>query len=185
MSLAPDSDFPCLLDRILGAGGGPNARYRGITLGEYRQAVLRDLKWLLNSPQAPRFDRCLTREPIETASLHDRDEQLRTEDNPRGYLYPYVRQSVLNYGFRSLAGLLTQGMDAVELERELREAIIHFEPRFIPQSVQVKLASEQFAEGKLAFVIKAQLWALPHVEPVQFRSEYDLETGGCAVSDEL
>ncbi|HEV7405132.1 MAG TPA: type VI secretion system baseplate subunit TssE [Chthoniobacteraceae bacterium] len=178
----PDSDFPCLLDRIIGTGEG--MRDRGISLADYRKAVLRDLKWLLNSPPSPRFERVFTARPIEGASLHDRDDQLRDEENPRGWLFPYVRKSVLNYGFRSLAGLVTKGLDPVELERDLREAIITFEPRFIPQSVVVKISRERFEAGKVVFEIKAKLWALPHIEPVQFRSELDLETGACAIQDE-
>lgn len=183
MSFSPDSEYPCLLDRILGASEGTSSRRRNMTLGEYRAAVLRDLKWLLNSPQSPDPARCLTWAPLDTESLHARDENLRSSENLRGYRYPFVRNSVLNYGTRSLAGLITQGMDTVELERELKEAIIHFEPRFIRSSVTVKLAQDHLETGKLAFEVTARLWALPHAEPVRFRSAYDLETGGCTIKD--
>jgi type VI secretion system protein ImpF len=193
MNSASDSKYPCLLDRLL----GPNARWSRhraaidaksrlsqhptpMTPADYREAVLRDLKWLLNSPQPLRPERCLIGGDPEEASPHDRDDTLRTPENPRGYFFPFVRQSVLNYGAVSLTGIHGQGLDTEECARELREVIINFEPRFIPETVQVEVVDDPKA-GTLVFSVSAHLWALPHPEPVRFRSEFDLERGGCKI----
>lgn len=148
--------LPCLLDRLIDEAPlvkiDPQQR-RGISLQEYRAAVLRDLRWLLNSPQH------LSREGI-------RD-------------YPEVARSVLNYGTRNIAGLVTGGLNETELENGIRDSILDFEPRIVPESLSVKVVRESMDQGKLAFEINGHLWALPHAERISFRTEIDLETGTC------
>ncbi|HEY3897600.1 MAG TPA: type VI secretion system baseplate subunit TssE [Chthoniobacter sp.] len=182
MSFSPESEYPCLLDRIVSAGASGWRERKPITFGEYRAAVFRDLKWLLNSPQFPRPNR-LDRPPMETGTPHDCDEHLRAEGNRRGYRYPFVRKSVLNYGVRSLTGMNTQGMNIVELENELKEAIIYFEPRLDPASLSVKLVEDHARPGTLGFEMKGWLRALPHTEAIFLRSEFDLESGNCTIKD--
>jgi type VI secretion system protein ImpF len=185
MISSPEREYPCLLDRIMGPSARSSSSVGGMTPAEYRKAVLRDLKWLLNSPQYLRPDRCLTWGARQEATPHDRDDNLRSSENPQGYLYPFVRESVVNYGSRSLAGTLIKGSDPVELERDIREAIITFEPRLIAETVSVKISMDQFEVGTLAFNVSGQLWALPHPEPLHFRSEFDLESGGCAIKEKI
>lgn len=154
-----EARLPCLLDRLIdeapGQSVGPSAR-RAVHLKEYRVAVLRDLRWLLNSPRQ-----------LDNAALYD---------------YPEVAKSVLNFGVRDLAGLTSSTLDPLQIEAELRDAILHFEPRIIPDSLQVRLVHDAAEEGKIAFEINGQLWALPHAERILFRTEMDLETGSCDLS---
>lgn len=154
-----ESRLPCLLDRLIdeapGQAVGPSQR-RSVSLKEYRVAVLRDLRWLLNSPRH-----------LKTEALYD---------------YPEVARSVLNYGTRDLAGLTSSAFDPLEIESELRDAILHFEPRIIPDSLQVRLIHDAAEDGKIAFEINGQLWALPYAERILFRTEMDLETGACELS---
>ncbi|MEN3942416.1 type VI secretion system baseplate subunit TssE [Prosthecobacter sp. SYSU 5D2] len=154
-----ESRLPCLLDRLIdeapGQAVGPSHR-RSISLKEYRMAVLRDLRWLLNSPRH-----------LKTEALYD---------------YPEVARSVLNFGTRDLAGLTSSAFDPLEIESELRDAILHFEPRIIPDSLQVRLIHDAADDGKIAFEINGQLWALPYAERILFRTEMDLETGACELS---
>lgn len=153
------SRLPCLLDRLIdespSQSTGP-AVGRGVSLKEYRIAVLRDLRWLLNSPRH-----------LKTEELYD---------------YPEVAKSVLNYGTRDLAGLTSSVLDPIEIETELRDTILEFEPRIIPDSLQVRLVDGAGEDGKIAFEINGQLWALPHAERILFRTEMDLETGTCELS---
>ncbi len=159
MTEEAESRLPCLLDRLIdedpGQSVGPTQR-RSISLKEYRVAVLRDLRWLLNSPK-----------------------HLKSEDI---YDYPDAARSVLNYGTRDLAGLTSSVLDPLEIESELRDAILDFEPRIIPDSLQVRLIHDAALDGKIAFEINGQLWALPYAERILFRTEMDLETGACELS---
>ena len=90
--------------------------------------------------------------------------------------------SVLNYGTRDLAGMTSNSFDELALERDLRDAILAFEPRIIADSLQVRLSRDAASDGKIAFEIDGQLWALPYAERVMFRTEMDLETGVCELS---
>lgn len=155
-----ESRLPCLFDRLVDEAPAQkmdlHRQRRAITLPEYRAAVLRDLRWLLN------------------ASRHLPSEDL--------YDYPEVVISVLNHGTRDLSGMTSNSFDEMEVERDLRDAILAFEPRIIPDSLQVRLARGAVADGKIAFEIDGQLWALPYAERIMFRTEMDLETGACDLS---
>ena len=152
--------LPCLLDRLVDFA--PDAREeatrrRTVTLDEYRVAVLRDLRWLLNSP------------------CHLPDEDICE--------FPHVARSVLNYGTRDLAGVTSDRLDSFELEQQFREAIIAFEPRIVPDSLQVRMVQSDRTEiGRVGFEIKGHLWALPHPERIFFRTDIDLESGICEIT---
>ena len=183
-----EKNLPCLLDKLIDETPGQAASgRRKVFIGkdEYRRAVLRDLKWLLNSPQYLQFDRCLTHSYIDEPTLHDKDERLRSSENPEGYLYPNVRTSVLNYGTRSLSGMRSEMVDDLELENELRESIIAFEPRIDPKKLRVKLIQNYDQPGKLAFEIRGELWTKPQMTNFSFRSELDLESGAIQLPDDL
>ncbi len=185
-----EMQLPCLLDKLIDeTPGQPASGRRKLSIGkdEYRRAVLRDLKWLLNSPQFVQFDRCLTYEPITEATLHDKDERLHCAKNPEGYLYPHARTSVLNYGTRSLSGMRSEMVDDQELENELKEAIIAFEPRINPdpKKLEVKLIQSFDHPGKLAFRIEGELWNKPYATNFSFRTELDLESGTINLPDDL
>ncbi len=153
--------LPCLLDRLVDFSPDLTEepmRRRTVSLDEYRAAVLRDLRWLLNS------------------ACHLRSEEI--------WEYPQIATSVLNYGTRDLAGVTTDNLDNLELERQYRDAIIAFEPRIVPESLQVRMVRSESSEvGRVGFEIKGHLWALPHPERIFFRTDIDLETGVCEVTN--
>ena len=94
-----------------------------------------------------------------------------------------VARSVLNYGTRDLAGVTSDNLDAMELERQFRDAIIAFEPRIVPDSLQVRMVQSDRTEiGRVGFEIKGHLWALPHPERIFFRTDIDLESGICDIT---
>ena len=158
MSEEAENRLPCLFDRLIDEDpskrGDPASR-RKIQLREYKNSVLRDLRWLLNSPKH------LQEEPI--------------------YDYPLASRSVLNYGTRDLAGMTSSALDSLEIETQLRDAILDFEPRIIADSLHVRLVQSAGDEAKISFEINGQLWAHPHAERVVFRTEMDLETGACDI----
>ena len=124
-----------------------------------RQAVLRDLAWLLNTGY------------LET-----------TEDLEA---YPQVRDSVLNYGMPDISGMSAASADTEALERSVRDAIVNFEPRISPDSLRVKIARDESTMGRnaMVFSIEGQLWAEPTPMMLYLKTEVDLETGNVAVTD--
>jgi type VI secretion system protein ImpF len=149
---------PCLLDRL--TDDEPENEREGraarvISPARYRDAVLRDLRWLFNT--ANRF---------ESAELAD---------------FPEVARSVLNYGVRDLCGQLSTSVDVTTLERELTNAIAAFEPRVIPGTLRVRATANSDAQSPsvIQFEINAELWANPVPEHLFIKTEIDLETGHC------
>ena len=147
---------PSLLDRLTDEAPG-NAAQRGgmsLSLTELRRSVLRDLNWLFNTSQIMR------------------SEELEA--------WPQVRNSVVNYGLPPLSGLNASGLNVVQLERSLRQAIIDFEPRILPDSVSVKAELERESldhHNLLSLHIEALLWAQPVPIELLLRTQLDLESG--------
>ena len=96
---------PCLLDRLTDDEPTKSSESRDrrvFTSRQMREAVLRDLSWLLNTAQ-----------------------RLGPEDREEA---PEVYTSVLNYGVPDLTGITAGGLDIVSLERTIARAIRAFEP---------------------------------------------------------
>jgi len=91
---------------------------RTITKSRLRHVVLRDLSWLLNA-QAARFG--------------DLDPDA----------FRHVFESTVNYGVPPLSGQLVSKLELLDLQRVLREAILRFEPRILPDTLQVRASSRR------------------------------------------
>ncbi len=153
---------PCLLDRITDEAPEQKQESRDqrvVSLRRLREAVLRDLGWLLNASNL--------------ASLEDLSE------------YPHVAQSVVNFGVPGLAGTLVSGVDVAEFERKIRQAILDFEPRILRDTVKVRLAvaADQMSHNAMTFEIDRQLWAQPVPQRIYLKTEIDLELGEVKLSD--
>lgn len=151
---------PCLLDRL--TDDAPHSAVesrtqRVVSLQRYKEGVLRDLRWLLN-----------------TAS-HLPEEGLSE--------FPEAQRSVLNFGSRQLSGLMSESLNLADLERQLAEAIHLFEPRIIRQSLSVKIVKQpdQNHPHLISFEIRGHLWARPMPEQLYIKTEIDLETGDCVL----
>jgi type VI secretion system protein ImpF len=149
---------PCLLDRLTDdqpENQRESRAARVISPSRYREAVLRDVRWLFNT-----------------------SSRLASEELTE---FPEVIASVLSYGIRDLCGRIKTSLDVNELERELAAALDHFEPRVIPGSIQIRAAEN--ADGSspsvLSFEIHADLWANPVPEHLFIKTAIDLETGHC------
>ena len=154
---------PALLDRLTDeepAKTQEAPERRVMSKSRLRQAVLRDLAWLFNATQ-----------PTSTLDLAQ---------------IPHVRQSVLNFGLPALSGRAATSLDVGELERAIRQAILDFEPRILPDSLEVKALSVENAldhHNVVGVQIRGQLWAQPVPLELLVRTEIDLETGKVEIAD--
>lgn len=152
---------PSLLDRLTDQEPekGVESRERRIMSSRrMREAVFRDLSWLLNAGS------------FET--LQDLDD------------YPFVRDSVLNFGLRDITGRTEGSIELRTLEREVTKAIDRFEPRILPGSVRVSGVSREDAErpgNSIGFEIRGDLWAQPLPEHLFLETDVDLESGEVSV----
>lgn len=159
-AFSAEAVLPCLLDRLCDenpeqtAGREPQSSF---TLGRYRQSVVRDLGWLLNS------------------AAHPADDILAD--------YPEAAASVINFGTPDLTGLTISSASNVDLENSLRVAIRRFEPRILPNSLEVNLLPppKNAPPNQVNFEIRALLWGNPMPERFLLKTHIDLETGECAL----
>ncbi|MHC4213637.1 MAG: type VI secretion system baseplate subunit TssE [Planctomycetota bacterium] len=147
---------PCLLDRL--TDDEPEvqreSRERRITsLRKYKQAVLRDLAMLLNTKANPADDEI--------------------------YEFSEAASSVLNYGIPDLCGASISAVSPAEFEAQVKQAILHFEPRISQKQLSVHVASPEDPQHvrTLSFEIEGELWAQPLPDHLYVKTEVDMETG--------
>lgn len=123
-----------------------------ISARRLREVVIRDLSWLLNSVN------------LETV------EDLTP--------YPYVAQSVVNYGVPELTGSIVSQLDPSQLQKKLHRIILCYEPRILPATLQVRVKKTgQMSRNALRFEIECDIWGQPVPEHLSVQSELDLDTG--------
>lgn len=160
-----DRFLPCLLMRL--KGGRDPAPPSGVSMGEYRGAVMLDLTRLLNARSQP------------SKNTFDEFKIPRATPGPNFYNYPEVANSVLNYGFSDLAGMTRGHLDLQRLRKRLAEIIKLFEPRILGDSLQVSIieVADDDPGSLIRVEIQGKLWAKPVPEEVLRRGELDLING--------
>lgn len=73
-----------------------------------------------------------------------------------------------------------------DIQRKMTNAILHFEPRILPQGLQVRCVSDLTAldlHNVLSIEIKGRLWCVPYPLEFLFRTQVDLENGHFELQD--
>jgi type VI secretion system protein ImpF len=154
---------PALLDRLTDEEPDkkqePRER-RVMSRTHLRRAVLRDLAWLFNTTRLEAS--------VDLSSA------------------PQVRRSVINFGLPALSGRSASSVDIAELERSIRQALIDFEPRILPETLRVEALLESSSldhHNVIGVKIMGELWAQPVPLELLLRTEIDLETGKVEIAD--
>jgi len=153
---------PALLDRLV--DDHPGERLESderhvMSRSQLREAVLRDLTALFNAAQ-----------PL----------------GAEADAYPGVADSVLNFGLPPLSGQLASTLDVSVLEGYIRQAVVRFEPRILPDTLQVRAleaTSVLDTHNVIEFEISGHLWNHPVPLEVLLRTQLDLEAGQVQVRD--
>jgi type VI secretion system protein ImpF len=93
---------------------------------------------------------------------------------------------VLNYGLPSISGQLASRIDVSQLERNIRDAMIRFEPRILADTLEVRaLEFDNVLEthNVIEFEIRGFLWAQPVPLELLLRTQLDLEVGQVVIRD--
>ncbi len=152
---------PSLLDRL--TDDAPNQKRESfdrqtLSLQQVRQAVLRDLGWLLNTTNLGAIDDISA--------------------------YPLAVKSTLNFGIPGFAGMIEVGSRLDSLERQLAEAIIAYEPRILSETLRVRTrAMTNEANPSLVFEIEGELWAQPVPVPLYLETAIEIETRLAVVNE--
>jgi type VI secretion system protein ImpF len=159
---ARDRLQPVLLDRLTDLA--PTSRLeaddtRVMNKAQIREAVLRDLAWLLNAVK-----------PMPALAE----------------AFPQAASSVLNYGLPPMSGQMASRIDVTQLERTIKDAIVQFEPRVMAASLEVKAldaSSMLDTHNVIEFEIRGFMWAQPVPLELLLRTQVDLEAGQVQVRD--
>lgn len=151
---------PSLLDRLIDDHPDQISESRDkrvLSMRRLKDIVVRDLGDLLNS--------------LHFQATHNLDK------------YEYVKQSVVNYGVPGLTGFTIHNLEAYQVERDLKAAILQFEPRILRHTLVVKIikAEDKMNNRSLMFHIEGQIWALPVPISLLLTTQVDLETGSAAI----
>jgi type VI secretion system protein ImpF len=153
---------PSLLDRLTDENpqSGVEARdQRMLSWQRLREAVRRDLAWLLN---------CVHLEATQDLGA-----------------WPMVAHSTVNYGLPETTGVPLANVDVDTLQKRVRQAVIDFEPRLLRSklSVTIEKDTEAMNRNSLVFLIEGEMWAQPVPQSILVRTEFDLETGAVKVDE--
>jgi type VI secretion system protein ImpF len=131
------------------------------TLGqrELKEAVIRDLGWLLNS---------VALDVIEDLERYER-----------------VQKSVVNYGLPDLSGHTASSVKPADVEAGVRDAIRQYEPRIIRNSLKVKVRAnlDDMSHNSVVFEIEGAIFGQPAPFQVMLQTELDLESGNILVKE--
>jgi type VI secretion system protein ImpF len=118
-----------------------------------RESILRNLQWLLNTTR------------------------LESSRDLQGW--PHIRRSVLNFGIPELSGQYLSSVDSERLELQMAEAIVLFEPRLVPETVQVRVIADdtQTTARALTLVIIGECLPTLGSAAVRLAAHIDLESG--------
>lgn len=139
-----------VLDRLIEASSSqdnPNA-LRSTKVRDLKDAVRRDLEWLLNTKQSPI--------PLPPADVH-------------------LKKSILAYGIPDVSSMSFQReRDRARLRTALEAAIAAFEPRL--KQVRVTLVEAGQADRSIRFRIDAILDVDPVPEPISYDTMLKLQS---------
>jgi len=144
---------PCLLDRLTDDEPGTREESRNqriVSLQRYKAGVLRDLEWLFNS---------IGHYPDEAVG------EVTFVDYKEAY------RSVINFGIRQLYGRLAP--DIEEIEKQLFDALVTFEPRINRHTLKVRVHIER---NILSIELTGELWVNPLPEKLFIKTVLDLES---------
>jgi type VI secretion system protein ImpF len=124
----------------------------------FRATLLRELTWLLNT--------------TNLAAVEDLSSA------------PEVMSSAMNYGLGDLNGTLltTSGVEA--RAREIREAIVRFEPRVDSGSLEVEPSFDTSRPNSVSFLIRGDVTAAVEAMPVEIRTDVDIDTGAVSLRED-
>lgn len=147
---------PSLLDRLVDLRPrepADPALTQEESIRAYRNSVLRDLEWLLN-----------TRRTIVEV--------------PDGF--PNLKESTFFYGLPDVSSMSADSREVRRgLVRGIERTVQHFEPRL--RDVRVSLAPDQERDQQIRFVIEGILDMEPNPERVVFDSVIDITSGDISV----
>ena len=136
-----------VLDRLTAAEEWPTTRLQSLRF--FKDALKRDLEWLLNTRQPPM---------------------------PQLSAYPAARSSIVNYGLPDITSLgLASASDHRQLRLAIEACVRNFEPRLT--NVRVTIDEGDRGDRRLRFHIEGMMKLDPAPEEITFDTVLELGSG--------
>ena len=95
----------------------------------------------------------------------------------------YVGTSILNFGFADISATTIDEMAVADVSAEIRKTLQNYEPRLVPESIEVEREGGLDTNGMRArFMIRAEMRASPVDVSVEFVAELEIETAKMQIS---
>lgn len=128
---------------------------------------------------AQQLDAGLTHQQLKTLIIRDLLSLLNTTNTHNGHT-SHQTQSVINYGISPISGKRASEIDWKEVENDIKNAILYFEPRIIKDSLTVNCLfhnNSQFHHNQMNIEITGFMNTLPFPEKIVLKTSLDIETG--------
>ncbi|MFY8018440.1 MAG: type VI secretion system baseplate subunit TssE [Inhella sp.] len=165
---------PSLLDRLTDLEPGKlseTLEARVLNRKQLREAVLRDIAWLLNA---------VCEEP-GLMNLRANPDRITLWQQ-----MAHARDSVMNFGVPPLTGQSITMEHFPVIEEQLRLALIRFEPRIDPETLEVRVLNDMSTGARptsIRISLKGQMWNQPVPLELLLSAEVDVDTGQTSVRD--
>ncbi|EPF74381.1 type VI secretion system baseplate subunit TssE [Acinetobacter rudis] len=126
----------------------------GVDNHKLKQIVIRDLLFLLNTP----------------SFYYSKDDAQSVE----------YEKSVINYGIEPISGKRVAEIDWSHVERNIKQAILYFEPRILPNNLEVNCILGIDVKAKynqMNIEVKGFIKSTPFPERFVLHTNLDVETG--------
>lgn len=147
-------------ERVIASRRATATRRRSLSDNELKRLMSSDLEALLN-----------------TTNLESAAPEL-LED------LKYVKESILNFGMPDMANKTvdeTMRIDAIR--HDLRRAILQYEPRLLPKTLEIVRDTEGEDDLSIKFVVRSDMRADPVPTSVEFVTEVELQSGDIKIQN--
>jgi type VI secretion system protein ImpF len=143
----------------------------------------------MNEKPEPRADRVIDAKGLRKSVMDNLGALFNATRLERGNdmaKASYARRSVVNFGLPALSGQTASTLEIQDIERDLKQAILDFEPRLLPDSVEVSALmeiSDLDHHNVIGIQIHGLLWGDPVPTDFLIRTEIDLEAHRVLIKD--
>jgi type VI secretion system protein ImpF len=87
-----------------------------------------------------------------------------------------VRTSIVNYGLPDIANRTAGEVRTREMKIELRDSLLRYEPRLLKRGMEITESGDK-EDGKISFLVRAEMRADPVPTSVEFVTDIEFDTG--------
>jgi predicted component of type VI protein secretion system len=88
----------------------------------------------------------------------------------------FQERSIVNYGLPDIANRTAGEVRTREMKIELRDSLLRYEPRLLKRGMEITESGDK-EDGKISFLVRAEMRADPVPTSVEFVTDIEFDTG--------